>query len=236
MIIAAILTQLMAKFTQLVTKNLDPEQIFKMYFSSLVLIGGIYTGWFFKKWTHTPRAASLLMLPATAFEKIALVLFYTVVLFIPVFTVVFYGSHFVLSKISNSALPFSFIEQYRGLSPIPALIIYAFLHYAFFQSLFLLFSVWFKERQIVMAFGMIVVVFFIIGLLNIGYVDLLSGNDHAVYSNQLGFFPTDLKYSISGDFRIITSPLIANVNILMLAISTLLLYLVSYFKLKEKEI
>lgn len=212
------------------------ETVFDFYKNSFLLVGGIYTGMFFKNWTYTSRAATVLMLPATTLEKIILVFFYTVVVLIPVITVVYYGSHFAISEILNPEIPFSFIEQYHGLSPLPAVILYVILPYTFLQSICLLFSVWFNKRQIVMAFGAILIVFSIIGILLLQYVSWLSKNNSVTYTDLLVFYPTDLKYNISGSPLVITSPLITSVNILIIALSTLLIYLASYFKLKEKEI
>ena len=236
MIIAVLFTEFISAFNRLLSNGNEPESVFKMYISFLVLIGGVYSGLFFKNWTHIPRATSVLLLPATALEKIGLILFYSVIVFIPVFTVVFYGSYFALSATLNQTTSFQFITEYQGLSSLPALIIYALLPYIFFQSIFLLFAIWFKKRQIVISFGVIILLFFIVNLLNIGYVHKLSGDSLISYSNYSVIFPADLRYDISDGWRIINSPLIRNVNIMILTTITLLLYMVSYFKYKEKEI
>jgi len=225
---------------------MPPETVFLSYVIFLVLIGGVYTSMFFKEWTYKARAASLLILPATALEKLALVLFYSVIVFIPAFTVVFYSSCTALSKIFNPGMPFSFIDQYRGLSLLPALILYAFLPYAFFHSLVLLFAICFKKRQAVRALEVIAVLFIITAFWNMFYIGWLTGGPGGRVNvfNQFVFFPTVVEYDIffhkiveyDSSRTKITSLLITNVSIIVLAISTLLFYIASYLKLKEKEI
>ena len=217
-------------------QRMPPETVFLSYVIFLVLIGGVYTGMFFKEWTYKARAVSLLILPATTLEKFALVLFYSVIVFIPVFTVFFYSSCFALSKIFNPGMPFSFIDQYRGLSTFPALILYAFLPYAFFQSLVLLFAICFKKRQTVRALEVIAILFIITTFWNMFYIGWLTGGPggRVLVLNQFAFFPTVIEYDSSRTK--ITSLLITNVSMIILAISTMLFYIASYLKLKEKEI
>jgi len=249
--VVMILPTILAMF--MTVKN-NPEGLFQYYIFFLVLIGGFYTSVFFKNWTYTARASTLLMLPATAFEKIALVMFYSVIVFIPVFTIVYYGSTCVILKIFGSEMQYLFIDQYHGLSTLPAVFIYALLPYIFFQSLVLLFSVGFKKRQTLRAFEVIAILFIIISIWNQHYIHLVTGNSiHSVIvSNQLVLFPVEVNYydegsgiyrqvtgllsGGSGRYRQINSLLIANISIMVLIISTLLFYLASYFKLKEKEI
>jgi len=219
-----------------INQHMLPDTVFLSYVIFLVLIGGVYTVMFFKEWTYKARAVSLLMLPASALEKLALVLFYSVIVFIPVFTAVFYTSCLAFSKIFNPGMPFIFIDQCRGLSPLPALILYAFLPYAFFQSLVLLFAICLKKRQAVRALEVIAILFIITAFWNLFYIKWLTGdqgNGMNVF-NQFVFFPTVVEYDSSRTK--IASLLITNVSIIILAISTLLFYIASYFKLKEKEI
>ena len=249
--VVMILPIILAMF--MTVKN-NPEGLFQYYIFSLVLIGGYYTGMFFKNWTYTARASTLLMLPSTAFEKIALVLFYAVIVFIPVFTLFYYGSVYILFKILHSDMQYLFIDQYHGLSPLLAFIVYALLPYTFFQSLVLLFSLGFKKRQTLKALQVIGILFIIILIWNQHYIQWVTGNSiHSIIiSNQLVLFPIEVNYQSdgsgiyrevsgllsggSGRYRQISSLMIANISIIVLAISTLLFYLASYFKLKEKEI
>jgi hypothetical protein len=212
------------------------EGVLLFYVVSLVFLGGLYTSIFFKGWSNKAYAASLLMLPATALEKIALVLFYTVLVFIPAFTLAFYASHLGICKIFHLGNPIYFIGQYRGLSILPALIIYAFLPYLFFQSMVLLFTVWFTKRQTIRIFSFIVLLFVISGMWNMYYLlwRIEASGNGIIVLNQFVFYPTVVE-----NFRTnthITSLLITNISIGIIAISTLLFYIASYLKLKEKEI
>mgnify|MGYP000397304270 CR=1 FL=1 len=58
-----------------------PEVLYGIYIIFLVLFGGIYTSLIFKDWTRSARSTSMLTLPVSEFEKIALVLFYSVIIF-----------------------------------------------------------------------------------------------------------------------------------------------------------
>ena len=215
---------------------------FNAFTTFLLLIGGMFTAMFFNEWSFKSRSVSLIVLPASALEKILLVLFYTVVVFVPIFTILYFSSNFVVFKIIREDIYFTLLEPYRGLSIIPAILLYAVLPYVFFQSIVLLFSVWFKKSQALIAFGVIALLmigatiwntYFIYSLIRVG--DLLPN-----VSKQLVFFPLDVSYW-DNDSKIHTmliarSILITPISAIVLMISTLLFYLASYFKLKEKEI
>ena len=113
LIISFILLSATALLTTGYDKNSIPKFFYYIYINTLVIVGGVYTGLFFRDWTHKARAVSLLMLPTTAFEKIALVVFYAVILFIPLFTFAFYGYYFTASKIFYTGNPFSISMLYH---------------------------------------------------------------------------------------------------------------------------
>jgi hypothetical protein len=225
-----------AIFMYFITHNPNQDQVIWNYIFYLEVFGLLYTSTFFKQWTYKARATSLLVLPATAFEKIALVFFFTVVLLIPVFTVVSYCSNFVFSKIFNPEISFSYFEQYKGKAPYLAVIIYALIPYIFFQSLILLFSVWFKTKQILISIVVIALLFILVYIWNSHFIQGLTGANRVVVLNQIVFFPTDIDYNHAGSNHKISSKFITHVSILILVISSLLFYIASYFKLKEKEI
>lgn len=213
------------------------DGVFLFFVFFLVLIGWLYTDMLFKGWTDKAIGASTLTLPATALEKIAVVLFYTVFVFIPAYTFAFYISHLGISKIFHPGITFSFIGQYRGLSTLPALILYAFLPYMFFHSLFLLFSVGITKKQAGrVIIILIAIVFIVTSIWNMFYLKWLTGmnNGPANVLKQYVFFPTVVEYTNSNTQ--ITSLLITDISIGVIAISTLLFYIASYLKLKEKEI
>jgi len=225
----------------------ESESIFLIYVISLVIIGGLYTNMFFKEWTYKSRAASILTLPATPLEKLALVLFFSVIVFFPVFTLVYHTTVIIITEIFDSSNQGPFLEEYHGLKPVPSLIIYALVPYLFFNSLFLLFSVCFKKKQVVIAFGVIMFLFIAISIGNMRYIksftDLIGTSVNII--QQFMFFPTVVEYP---NFSKITelshfytnirisSLFILNTSIVVVTISTLLFYLASYFKLREKQV
>ncbi|NWJ51168.1 MAG: hypothetical protein HXX14_09895 [Bacteroidetes bacterium] len=220
--------------TSLVTAGFDKyarmDQFYTIYLFILVLVGAIYTGSFFKNWTNSARVISLISLPASVFEKIAVIIFYTVILLIPIFTTVFYGSYFLISSESvNGSLPLSALSLKQ--SPLLSIL----LPFAFFQSLFLLIYIWFQKRQFLITLLVIITSIFIAYFLNRYYIQWLTGN------TRVGIYPFELFHSRVEYHKIrngceITSDLIANMNILIYSIMTILFYIASYFKLKEKEI
>lgn len=215
----------------------NSESLYYCYIISLVITGAIYTTYFFEKWSDKASVSSFLMLPATVFEKIALVLFNTLVLLIPLVTLIFYFFYFLLSKISNFGIPFSISEVCNGRSFLPAFALYVFIPFAFCQSLVLLYNVgpnkyWYK--RIVGSFFFILV--FTNNFLNPKYIQCLTGSNEVRILNGLSLFPTNVEYMSSGFNCTITSQLITNLGILIYVILTVLFYTASYFILKEKEI
>jgi hypothetical protein len=220
----------------------DQDASFTYYLNEMVFLGAIYTSMVFKDWSYKARSVSLLILPATALEKILLVMFYTVVVFIPLFTIVYFASLFGILKILNKDSLFVFFDQYHGLSPITALLLYAILPYVFVQSLILLCTVWFKKMQFLIAFALYAILIGGSFFLNPYYIErLLSfGGIRPEIIKQLVFFPLDISYW-GGNKKMLTqmvtrSDLITLISAIVLMISTILFYMASYFKLKEKEV
>jgi len=231
-----------ALFGTIIISFLNQDLMFNILSNFLVLFGGIYTAMFFKDWSYKVRSASLVMLPASTFEKILLVLFYAVVVFVPLFTLIYFGHLYGLSKIFHKDKLFLILDQYRGLSPIPAILIYAVLPYIFFQSIVLLFSVWLKKNQFIIAFVLFAILMIGVGIWNAYFIrSLISvGDGFPTVSKQLVFFPLDASYWDNNSkirTQLITSNnLVLQISVIVLTISTLLFYMASYFKLKEKEI
>lgn len=236
LLISLIVMAIPSVITQLIWYIHDMETLFQYYIFCLVLIGGVYTGMFFKKWTRTASTISFLMLPATALEKIALVLFYTVVLFVPIVTGIVYSSHFVIFKIANPEMTFSISELYDDKSFILAFVFNVLLPYAFFQSIFLLFYVWFKKWQFVIALAVLVILEFIIIIWGRQYIPWLTGDHQNHISTESMLFPTNITFNTAGEYVGIANQLSTDISRFIYVVIILLLYIASYFKLKEKEI
>lgn len=216
--------------------RLNPDAIFGMYTGFLGIIGALYTGLFFKDWTYKARAVSSLMMAATTLEKIALILFYSIIVFIPLFTIQYWITSYALLKIFRPEIPYLFLAQFRGFTTLQAFIVFALVPCFFNQSLVLLFTLSFKKRQIVKALVVILLLPIITNMMERYFLQWLTGGSGGApfISEQFLFFPTLVNYM--GSTTKISSSLITNVSILIIVVCTLLFYIASYFKLKEKEI
>jgi len=241
-LISVILMILPAIFKRISLPIQNQDFEFNAFTTFLLVIGGMFTTMFFKEWSYKSRSVSLIVLPASALEKILLVLFYTVVVFVPIFTILYFGSNFVIFKIFKQVNYFTLLEQYRGLSTTPAILLYAVLPYIFFQSIVLLFSVWLKKSQTLIAFGFIALLMIGVTIWNSYFIHSLIrvGDSLPSVSKQLVFFPVDVSYweneSKIRTLLITRNNLIMPISVIVLTISALLFYVASYFKLREKEI
>jgi len=214
-------------------KNLP---FFSAYIFLMIVTGGIYTGMFFTKWTDRAKGSTYILLPALAFEKIALVFFCTVLIFVPLYTCVFYLESLLLTKIYYPGGELLFMEQAGEHSNLYTFVSEAIVPYLFFQSLFLLINIWLKKSQTVRGLIYLAFSYFVVALSNFLYLRWLSGNDAVSVTKSLILFPVTVGYDGSIENNLFTSPLISNVSITVLFIITILIYMASYFKLKEKEI
>jgi hypothetical protein len=174
------------------------------------------------------------MLPASTFEKIILAIFYAVVLFIPVYTIVSVGSYFTISRILNLGKLFTISDIVKYTISFNV-VFKVLLVYTFYHSLFLLMSVWFKKKQFLMALIVIFILMITVFFLNKYYIQWLTGNSWVGIS-PFSLFHSRIEYHQIGHSSEITSNLIANMNTLIYSMMTILFYIASYFKLKEKEI
>jgi len=225
-----------AILVRIIVHNPTPKQLFIFYIAFLVYTGMIYTGLFFKRWTNKSRAITFFMLPVTVFERIAVVLLFTIVLFIPIFTLVYYFSSMVLFKISNPSLNFSIVSLFEGHTVLSAFCLYVLLPFTIFQSFFLLCAVWFKKNQIFIALAIIGLMLFSSNFLLISYMHSSTGGNVFVFGTGFNLFPLYTSFRFEDGIKEITSQLISNISYLVYGIMTLFFYIAAYFKLKEKEI
>jgi len=215
------------------TKNLP---LFNNYIFLMIVTGGIYTGMFFTKWTDKAKGSTYILLPASFTEKIALVFFCAVLIFVPLYTCIFYLESLVLTQIYYPGREVLFMEQSSLHSNFYIFLSQAIVPYLFFQSLFLLLNIWLKNRQTVWALIFLAFSFFAVLMCNAFYLQSFSGISRVLVREKMVLFPVSVSYSGSNAFNLFTSPLIANVSVPVLFTITILIYMASYFKLKEKEI
>lgn len=209
---------------------------FSAYIFFMIVTGGVYTGMFFTKWTDKAKGSTYILLPALAFEKIALVFFCTVLIFVPLYTSVFYLESLLLTQIYYPGGEMLFMEQAGEHSNLYTFVSEAIVSYLFFQSLFLLLHIWLKNRQTVRVLIYLAFSYLVVIMCNGLYIQRFSGNRGAFVIEKSVLFPVTVSYSGFGDYTLFTSTLIAGISIPVIVIITILIYMAAYYKLKEKEI
>jgi hypothetical protein len=225
-----------AIFIELKYSRYNPQTVFGYYIFFLLLFGTIFTSLFFKNWNHTSRTTSLLNLPSTALEKVLLVQFYAVVLFVPIFTILFCGTNLALYEHSNPGMSFLITELAGKQSVVFAFFTSVLVPYFLLQSFFLLINIWIKKSQYVIALVFILVILLTDYLFMYSYMKWLTGGVTSVPGSIMMLFPTRVLFIGGGHYQEMTSKLIFNISTMVCLIMTVLFYTASYFKLKEKEI
>ena len=236
MLISMVAIIIPAIFLELKYSRYNPQTIYGFYIFFLILFGTVFTSLFFKNWNHTSRTTFLLNLPSTALEKIVLVQFYTVVLYIPVFTILFCGTNLALYEHSNPGMSFLITELAGKQSVVFAFFTSVLVPYIFLQSFFLLINIWIKKSQYVIALVFILVILLTNYFFMFSYMKWLTSGVSSVAGSTLMLFPTRVLFIGGGHYQEMTSKLIFNISTMVCLIMTMLFYMASYFKLKEKEI
>ena len=234
--LSTVLMIIPALLQKLIYGNIEPNALYFLYFFFLTLTGMLFTGTFLKNWSHKSRATTFLMLPSTTLEKISVVLFYTIILIIPIFTIGYYFFNYALYTAQDSGISFSVRTFYIRQSFLSTFPLRVLLPYAFFQSLFLLNAIWLKKRQIVITLAVIILSLILINIWNYQFIKGLTGGVTSVPGSQWMMFPSSVNYRIGGSSQLITSDIILNICTSVYSFMTLMFYMASYFKLKEKEI
>lgn len=214
------------------------------YFLGLFGIGCLFAGQFFSPLGSKSKGAYYILTPASALEKLLTALFYVVVIFFTVYTAVYYLANVIMIAIANNLHPFYatsavktvpinvFYEYNWGLGD--ANLMYFFL-LAFFavQSAFLLGSIYFNQYGIVKTAIVLFVGFLLLAFLE-GYLlhKFLPDGDH-----QEGLAEYVSYVNSKPDKVVKLSPMVDQVIFFLgkFAIAPFL-WLVTYFRLTEKEI
>lgn len=195
---------------------------------------------FYNSWHDKGQAFFYLNLPAKTIEKFAVLILFTMVLFLPVASFVLVGSSYLLTflfegssglqTLSNEyfdILRDGLFQQFLGILIL-------------FQSIYLFGSVAFNKRQLVASSILLITLVFFLGI--VPYYLLINSEIGMIRINPLLFNFTDGWYTNSTNFQDIEkfrfqlSGVYTLVNHLVWAALTLGLYVGVYFKLKEKEV
>lgn len=216
------------------------------YYVGLFLTGCLFASLIFNDLSDGPKAIHYLLTPASALEKLLTGIVYAVILFFISYTVVFYAVDFIMLKISNGVSG-DWLERHHQTPRPPQELLnvfvwgeggdnfYFYVMLIFFavQSIFFLGSVYFVKSQYIKTLisGLIVFLFMVF------YIHKVMGS----FMPDGGFFKPFTVYRVwktnVGDAMIQLpewfSAILLFLTKYMLAPG---LWVVTYFRLKEKEV
>lgn len=210
---------------------------------ALFTTGTFYASQFFRDLGSRPRGINFLLVPASAFEKILCSLLYTVVLFFIVFTAAFYFADIIMVTIYESFAKTPDPMEQRGVlnifdatnfpfekeSTINILIIFLSV-----QSAFLLGSVYFQKYSFIKTIISGFVVFFVFFcFLFFIYEYLMPAGEY-----EDGFL-TSYRVEVKGESdRLVEIPhwLGQFLNYIVMYGTAPFLWIVTYYRLKEKQV
>ncbi|MEI9947368.1 MAG: hypothetical protein WDN26_24545 [Chitinophagaceae bacterium] len=215
---------------------------FVTFFFALFVAGSFYASQYFRDLGSRARGINFLLVPASAFEKILCSLLFTVILFFVVFTAAFYLVDVLMVSIAKSFLLTDTSSKEKGLlnifkatnlpvegkSTLNILLVFFAV-----QSAFLLGSVYFEKYSFLKTVISGFIIFFIVFCFFFFLYDLMPNGEYAD-----GFLSS---YRIINDgkddylVRIPAWPGQILYYILMYGIAPFL-WIVTYFRLKEKQV
>ncbi|MET0464830.1 MAG: hypothetical protein ABW007_16830 [Chitinophagaceae bacterium] len=232
-------------FTILVDPHTPMQQEIQIltFFFSLFGTGAFYASQYFRDLGSRAKGINFLLVPASAFEKILCSILFTLVIFFSVFTAVFYLVDILMVTISNQFTAAhdplrqeSVINVFRAailpfdeMSTLNVLLIFAAV-----QSIFLLGSVYFAKYSFIKTIISSFVVFFLLFcLIYLLYEHLMPRGGY------VDGFLTSYRVTVNGtDDHLVRVPnWIGDVVHFMLVYGiTPFLWVVSYYRLKEKQV
>jgi hypothetical protein len=215
------------------------------YFVGLFLTGCLFASLLFNDLSDGPKAIHYLLTPASALEKLLTAIVFGVILFFISYTIVFYAIDFIMVKVSNGMITAWLEREHKAPQPLQEIInvfvsekedpLHYYLLLIFFavQSVFLLGSVYFVRNQYIktLVSGLVVFLFLVF------FVHKVMGS----FMPDGGFFEPFTVYRVfnksQGD-GMIQLPQWFSAILLFLTKYTLApaLWVVTYFRLKEKEV
>jgi hypothetical protein len=217
------------------------------YFVGLFLTGCLYASLIFSELSEGPKAMHYLLTPVSLFEKLLSALLYGVILFFITYTMVFYAVDFIMVKIGNGvaqALMEREHKPFKGPTEVMNVFVskdtgdininfFLLLIYFGIQSIFLLGSIYFEKYHFIktLVSGLIVflvLVFFMHKVLGSFMPDgwfYKPFTDYRVNDHQNGALKIQLPEWTSSILLFIMKFALAPC-----------LWVVAYFRLKEKEV
>jgi hypothetical protein len=217
------------------------------FYVGLFLTGCLYASLIFSETSDGPKAIQYLLLPASALEKLFSGILYAVILFFVSYTIIFYIVDFTMVKLSYSVGSARAVREHLG--PIRAesivnvffatkggrenFLLYFLLAYFGIQSIFLLGSIYFVKNTYIktLIFGLIVFLFLIF------FVHKILGS----FTPDGGFLKPFTVYRIfdntKGELSVQLPEWFSMILLFLIKYALApCLWVVTYFRLKEKEV
>lgn len=207
-----------------------------IFIASLVLGGCVFTDVVARDLSGNTKTIWFLMLPASALEKLLNLLFYAVVLFVPVHLLLFYAVDVPAVAIYNARHPESPSARVLDLFDESSGMGSNYLAFLVVQALVLVGSVYFKRYSLVKSvlgvFACYIILFYLNGILAVMLMDAKIADAFPL----TGF--TVIENEAAGMHTAVTLPETARHSVAFATkyLLTPFLWLVAYFKLKEREV
>ena len=221
-----------------------------LYPFALSLAAALFSANSYKKWSDAGHASTLLMTPASLFEKFIANILTGIFLFIPVFTCLYFLEGFIFSNIFHPPVSLSAVlpENIKGDFSISgdtdslynSYFLFTLMAFLLIQPLFLLMAARFKRMQFQAGALFVILAFTFAVFCN---TMLLHNLSHGLTFNYtyffigepLGYYDLSLK-NAPKMIRVELQPWIYRLNQAIYLGLSVLLYCAAWFSFKEREI
>ncbi len=238
LLLMAIFTGLLICLYALAYKTLNRPGDFQevIFIASLFSGGCVFGNLLIRDLHENTKSIWFLMLPASALEKLLNLLFYAVVLFVPLHLLLFYAVDIPFVAVYNARHPENPSARVLDLLGEGAEMVPNYFGFLAVQAAVLTGSVYFKQYSLVKSvlgvFACYIILFYLNGLLAAMLMDAKIADAFPL----VGF--TVIENEVAGIHTYVTLPETAR-HAVAFAVKFLpapLLWLVAYFKLKEREV
>ncbi|MEI6681626.1 MAG: hypothetical protein WCO44_03310 [Bacteroidota bacterium] len=222
-------------------------------FKLLLFLAGGYavTVTLFSSWHNFGRSSFYLLLPASALEKLACGLLYSLVLYVPLYCINYIFSAFILTYLvvlpmPNNLLPFSTVimDGINGILTTPVHVyLYMLLTFIFIQSVLMLILLTFRKRQ---KWIFLLVMAVILLVYNLGMMEMMAWFTNIPAGalqppGSLPFYFPNFGFTTSPGERATMEYFsftrqIRILNYLVWFVVIFILYLTAWYKLREREL
>ncbi|MFZ4522278.1 MAG: hypothetical protein ACOYNC_11255 [Bacteroidales bacterium] len=225
-------------FISVISKT-EGTELTGMYPLMLCLTGAIMTSTLFSPWTNFGKSSFYLLLPATSAEKFLSGLVYSLLLFIPIFTILYFTCGIFFIKIFHPDIELKNI--FNEISQLQSIRIFSdiFMAFLFIQAITLIGTIGFKSRQLIISILLVVILFLFFSLSTFLLMKGFTGTYvstwlHPFFNYGFGI-ETGANHTGNMKYFHFTH-VINNLNYLVWTIVIILVYLSAWFKLREREL